>query len=171
MDLLFELATWHALAKLRLHTESTICALETSTTRLGSALRKFQSTICAEFETRDLPSEEAARGRRKAAKAKAKPASSKGKGKQTEAKAKPASSKKGKETEAPMGKRKKKSTLRFFSLSCYKPHSLGDYAKTIRLFGTSDGYSTQIVCILKIALAFTNSQNFHMLGGARTSTL
>jgi hypothetical protein len=31
MDLLFELATWHAFAKLRLHTESTICALETST--------------------------------------------------------------------------------------------------------------------------------------------
>lgn len=49
MDLLFELATWHALAKLRLHTESTICALETSTTQLGSALRKFQSTICAEL--------------------------------------------------------------------------------------------------------------------------
>jgi hypothetical protein len=135
MDLLFELATWHALAKLRLHTESTICALETSTTRLGTALRKFQSTICAEFETRDLPSEEAARGRRKAAKAKAKP---------------PISSKgKEKETEAPMGKRKKKSTLRVFSLSCYKPHSLGDYAKTIRLLGTSDGYSTQTVRILE----------------------
>jgi hypothetical protein len=82
MDLLFELATWHALAKLRLHTESTVCALETSTTRLGTALRKFQSTICAEFVTRDLPSEEAARGRRKAAKAKAKPPISfKGKGK------------------------------------------------------------------------------------------
>ena len=137
MDLLFELATWHALAKLRLHTESTICALETSTTRLGVALRKFQSTICAEFETRDLPSEEAARGRRKAAKAKAKaPMPSKGKGK-------------ARETELPIGKTKKKSTLRVFNFSCYKPHSLGDYAKTIRLFGTSDGYSTQSVCILE----------------------
>ena len=73
MDLLFELATWHALAKLHLHTESTVIALENSTTRLGIALRKFQSTICAEFETRDLPSEEAARGRRKAAKVKVKP--------------------------------------------------------------------------------------------------
>ena len=134
MDLLFELATWHALAKLRLHTESTICALETSTTRLGTALRKFQSTICAELKTRDLPSEEAAQGRRKAAKAKAKAMSSKGKEK---------------ETEEPKEKRKKKSTLRLFSLSCYKPHSLGDYAKTIRLFGTSDGYSTQTVRILE----------------------
>lgn len=60
MDLLFELATWHAFAKLRLHTESTVSALETSTTRLGTALRKFHSTTCAEFVTQDLPSEEAA---------------------------------------------------------------------------------------------------------------
>jgi hypothetical protein len=141
MDLLFELTTWHALAKLRLHTESTLCALETSTTRLGIALRKFQSTICAEFETRDLPSEEAARGRRKAAKAKAKPPMPlKGKGK-------------GKEREAPKEKeRKKKSTLRMFNFSCYKPHSLGDYAKTIRVLGTSDGYSTQTVRILDYLL-------------------
>jgi len=51
MDLLFELATWHAFAKLRLHAESTVRALETSTTRLGTALRKFQSTICTEFVT------------------------------------------------------------------------------------------------------------------------
>ena len=42
-----------------------------------------------------------------------------------------------------MGKKKKKSSLRMFSRSCYKPHLLGDYAKTIRLLGTSDGYSTQ----------------------------
>jgi len=47
MDLLFELATWHGLAKLRLHTESTVQALENSTTRLGIALRKFQSKTCA----------------------------------------------------------------------------------------------------------------------------
>ena len=135
MDLLFELATWHALAKLRLHTESTVIALENSITRLGIALRKFQSTICAEFETQDLPSEEAARGRRKAAKVKVKPPMpSKEKGKEK---------KKGKAT---------KSTRRTFNFSCYKPHSLGDYAKTIRLLGTSDGYSTQIVRILEYLL-------------------
>ena len=136
MDLLFELATWHALAKLRLHTESTVCTLETLTTQLGTALQKFQSTICAEFETRDLPSEEAARGRRKAAKAKAKAPEPPKKGKE-------------KEREAPIGKKKKKSMLRGFSLSCYKPHSLGDYAKTIRLLGTTDGYSTQTVSFLE----------------------
>ncbi|KAF9032603.1 hypothetical protein BJ165DRAFT_1604790 [Panaeolus papilionaceus] len=63
-DLLFELATWHALAKLRLHTESTIQSLENSTTRLGKVLRKFQSVTCAAFATVDLPTEEAARARR-----------------------------------------------------------------------------------------------------------
>ena len=26
-------------------------------------------------------------------------------------------------------------------------HALGDYARCIRLFGASDGYSTQTVCI------------------------
>ena len=55
---------------------------------------------------------------------------------------------KGKETEAA----KKKSTWRTFNFSCYKPHSLGDFAKTIRLLGTSDGYSTQTVRILDYLL-------------------
>jgi len=129
MDLLFELATWHGLAKLRLHTESTVQALESSTTRLGIVLRKFQSTTCTEFVTRHLPSEEAARGRRKAAKAKLQPTTQKSKSK-------------GKE---PISKSKKKvsSTLRAFGLSNYKTHALPDYAKTIREFGTTDGYSTQ----------------------------
>ena len=162
MDLLFELATWHALAKLRLHTESTVRALETSTNRLGTTLRKFQSTICAELVTHDLPSEEAARGRRKAAKAKAKTKapvpSKKGKGKETDA-----------PIEAPIGKKKKKSSVRVFNLSCYKPHSLGDYAKTIRLLGTTDGYSTQTVRFL-IELVHFHLLN-RILGRAGTSPL
>lgn len=130
MDLLFELSTWHGFAKLRLHTESTICSLETSTTRLGILLRKFQSTTCTEFETRDLPSEEAARGRRKAAKAKRQTTTQKSKSK---------------------GKKKDKpSKLRGFGLSNYKTHALGDYARTIRELGMTDGYSTQNVrCVFQ----------------------
>jgi len=65
--LLFELATWHALAKLRLHTESTLYDLENSTTRLGQILRKFDSVVCANYETKELPSEIAACGCRVAA--------------------------------------------------------------------------------------------------------
>ena len=67
--LLFELGTWHGLAKLRLHTETTVTDLENSATRLGSLLLKFKSDVCNNYATKDLPSEEAARGRRKAAKA------------------------------------------------------------------------------------------------------
>jgi len=51
LDLLFKLATWHALAKLHLHTDSTLHSLEGSTTRLGQALWKFASTTCEKFET------------------------------------------------------------------------------------------------------------------------
>ncbi|KAF8804257.1 hypothetical protein BYT27DRAFT_7004974, partial [Phlegmacium glaucopus] len=63
-NLLFELATLHGLAKLRLHTESTLMDLENSATRLGNLLRTFKTDVCSEYATRDLPSEEAARGRR-----------------------------------------------------------------------------------------------------------
>jgi len=63
LDLLFELGTWHMLANLRLHTETTLRALEKSTTRLGQILRQFQATTCTAYDTYELPSEEAARGR------------------------------------------------------------------------------------------------------------
>lgn len=74
MDLLFELVTWHSLAKLHLHTTSTLDALENSTTRLGSTIWKFTSTTCKDYVTTELASEEAARGCCKAAKAKKKKA-------------------------------------------------------------------------------------------------
>ena len=134
MDLLFELATWHGLAKLCLHTKSTVCTLESSTTWLGIALRKFQSTTCAEFVTCHLPSEEAAWGCWKAAKAKLQPTTQKSKSKGKEPISK--------------GKKKVSSTLRAFGLSNYKTHALPDYAKTIQEFGTMDGYSTQNVSSL-----------------------
>lgn len=123
-DLLFELATWHALAKLRLHTETTLKALETSTKRLGDALRMFKKVTCAAYITKELPSEEAARGRRQAAL----------RNRQTPS----ATRRKADSTRA--GKREKE-----FNLSTYKLHALGDYATAIRKFGTTDGYTTQIV--------------------------
>ena len=130
LDLLFELATWHALAKLRLHTESTVCELEYSTTRLGRILRMFARTTCEEFVTVDLPSEEAARGRRKAAKAARQPSGSTSRSSTT--------------TRGPK--------IRKFNMSTYKMHALGDYARCIRLFGASDGYSTQTVCTTSITI-------------------
>lgn len=122
--MLFELATWHFLAKLRLHTETTVKALEASTTRLGAALRKFESVTCAKYATKDLPSEEAARGRRKAAMAEKNGVSTGTKG-----------------ANGP----RNEPHIRKFNLSTYKLHALGDYADYIRQYGTTDGFSTQTV--------------------------
>jgi hypothetical protein len=129
-DLLFTLASWHACAKLRLHTEMTLIHLDNSTTLLGQLLRKFVDITCAAFVTRELPKEVAARTRRRAA-ASAKKAS------------KPINEipakNKASATQSKTGARK------LFNLCTYKLHALGDYVKTIRLFGTSDSYSTQVV--------------------------
>ncbi len=43
MDLLFILAHWHALAKLRQHTELTLKVLESVTTQLGKSLKIFEA--------------------------------------------------------------------------------------------------------------------------------
>ncbi|KAJ3524831.1 hypothetical protein NM688_g8496 [Phlebia brevispora] len=69
LDVLFTLAMWHALAKLRIHTTSTLNIFRQATSELGSSLRRFASHVCPHFATRELPKETAARGRRAAAKA------------------------------------------------------------------------------------------------------
>ncbi|KAJ3569072.1 hypothetical protein NP233_g5289 [Leucocoprinus birnbaumii] len=116
LDLLFTLGTWHALAKLRLHSETTLRLLQDTTAQLGDSLRKFQDTTCAYFYTEELPDMETARGHLKA---------------------KTAESVKGK------GKAARGRLFRSFNLLTYKLHALGDYVKSIITFGTSDGYSTQ----------------------------
>ena len=82
---------------------------------------RFARTTCAAFNTHELPREEAARGRQKAA-----AAAKKGKGKAAQG-------------------TKDGPRSRPFNLRTYKLHALGDYFKTIRLFGTTDNYSTQVV--------------------------
>lgn len=126
-DLLFTLAEWQALAKLRLHTDTTLQFLNATTTLLGQSLRHFKDEVCEAFRTCELPREEAARGRRTAAK------TAKGTGEvTTSAVAKPKAT----------GPRQRK-----FNLQTYKLHALGDYGATILRFGTSDNYTTQIVCV------------------------
>ena len=130
MDLLFEMATWHFLAKLRLHTESTLSSLNKSTTRLGTALRKFNSVTCDAYVTKDLPSEEAARGRREAALSQKKEMNSKQPSKPSVTSTSPQERK--------------------LNLSSYKPHAIPDYVEYIRLFGTTDGFTSQVVCFISI---------------------
>lgn len=88
LDMLFELATWHACAKLRLHTETTVSFLEKRTRTTGDAIRHFQKKVCPQFATKELPRETQQRHRRAAAAAKTsntmqktQPAGTKGKGK------------------------------------------------------------------------------------------
>ncbi|KII95409.1 hypothetical protein PLICRDRAFT_48393 [Plicaturopsis crispa FD-325 SS-3] len=111
--LLFRLAEWHALAKLRMHTDSTLSYLESTTTVLSRELRAFRDAMAA-YKTTDLPGEHAARMRRKAGRAR--------------------------KNAAPLLPPK----LRKFNLFTYKFHALGDYVRSIRMFGTTDSYSTQI---------------------------
>lgn len=122
MDLLFCLAEWHALAKLRLHTSTTLDLLDDATRELGSNLRRFKRDTCEAFDTRELPKEEAARGRRLRRKANTVPTS---------------------------GQTKKKKE---FSMQTPKLHFLGDYVKTIAWFGTTDSYSTQTVRVTAFCL-------------------
>jgi hypothetical protein len=63
-SLLFTTAEWHTLAKMRLHTDSTLAWLDESTKAFGKQIRRFQSHTCSFFDTRELPQEEAARSRR-----------------------------------------------------------------------------------------------------------
>jgi hypothetical protein len=125
-NLLFELATWHGLAKLRLHTDSTVKDLENSATRLGNLLRKFKTEVCSAYATRDLPSEEAARGRRQAAKAQ------KAAG--------------GARTAAPpINLKATISKFRDFNMETYKLHGLPDYPESIRAHGVTENTSTKNV--------------------------
>ena len=121
LQLLFDLAHWHGLAKLRMHTDSTLELLSQVTIALGNRMRKFQAKTCAAFKTRELERERVAQMRRqekKSATAKTKPNS------QTHSSAR---------------------QPREFNLKTYKFHALGDYCSTIRRFGTTDSYSTQPV--------------------------
>jgi len=117
-DILFTLCTWHAYAKLRMHTSSTLNGLKSTTRTLGMQLRSFVKKICPLYNTSELPREEAARTRRRAN-----------------------ASKKGKATASrTTGKIKK-----MLNLFTYKLHALGDYVSSIWQFGPSDGYSSQRV--------------------------
>jgi hypothetical protein len=130
-SLLFTTAEWHTLAKLRLQTDPTLAWLDMSTKAFGKQIRHFQSYTCSFFDTRELPQEEAARSRRQ----KKKEGST---SLPNPSRLGPASST---ATAAPSAGTKKK----VFNLILIKLHALGDYVKTIKMFGTTDSYSTQPV--------------------------
>jgi len=141
INLLFELATWHAFGKLRMHTEMTLYHFDNCTTRLGQDIRKFSRDCCAKFNTYDLPRETAARARRRGAK----------------------NAKAGTTSDvASTSEGRKRCT---FNMSTYKLHALGDYVKAIWEFGTTDNYSTQVVSIFKLSLNWLSFPDLHVMTG------
>lgn len=119
--LLFVLCHWHGLAKLRLHTDETLHIFEHVTASLGDHLRKFVVDTCPGFAAKELPRETEARRRRQAQQ-------TQGKSKQPQG--------------ATRAHTRQPKTL---NLQTYKLHALADYPSQIRLYGTTDSYSTQSV--------------------------
>jgi hypothetical protein len=133
--------------------------LDSLTTELGDTIREFVTKTCSKFDTKELSREYQARMRREA-KRKGKKGAGKGAAKGDEA-ANEAQSPVGEEAltegrledDEPPTKRQK--TLgkgssaarkhKTLNLNTYKFHSLGDVVPTIRMFGTTDSYSTQMV--------------------------
>ncbi|KAL0057177.1 hypothetical protein AAF712_016187 [Marasmius tenuissimus] len=118
-DLLFNLATWHAYSKLRLHTDSTVASFEDATVQLGKSLRKLAKDS-ENFNTKETPREVETRERRAVTTAKR----SSGTGKPTTTK-------------------KSGAQVKKFSLSTAKLHFLGDYPSAIKEYGTTDSYTTR----------------------------
>ena len=109
IDLLFDLACWHAYAKLRLHTDDTLHFFDLATVVLGQSVRRFQRTVCSYYDTSELPAECASRGSWEAALASKQPSAS------TSA-----------EGKMPLTRKSKQ-----LNLCTYKYHALADYPNTI----------------------------------------
>ena len=63
--LLYRLSEWHALAKLRMHTDTSLDLMEEYTKELGVLLREFRRLTCSQFSTVELPREADARVRQR----------------------------------------------------------------------------------------------------------
>ncbi|KAI1787852.1 hypothetical protein LXA43DRAFT_1097859 [Ganoderma leucocontextum] len=113
-DLLFALANWHALAKLRLHTAVTLDTFRAATQHMYDAIRSFAKKTCPKYQTRELASEATARVRR----------------------AKAANS----NTQVSNGRK----PVAFTVHHTYMFHSLGDYPDYIERSSPTDNYTTQV---------------------------
>jgi hypothetical protein len=121
MELLFCMAEWHGFAKLRMHTETSLAHLEDLTKEIGRLMRRFRNKTCSHFSTCELPREVASRKRQKERR-------------QTKINSRSA-----------LNSNSKGIKPKLMNLCTYKWHSLGDYVKTIQMFGGTDSYSTQVV--------------------------
>ncbi|TFK58883.1 hypothetical protein BDN72DRAFT_948719 [Pluteus cervinus] len=128
LDLLYLMAYFHSLVKLRMHTDSSLQVLKKVTVNLCDGLRYFADETCAHYDTVETDKEFQARKRQKAAedlqKGKAPKDSTDGGRVRSDV--------------VVVGKRPKS-----FSLDTPKFHMLADYPDQILQFGTTDSYSTK----------------------------
>lgn len=61
MSLLYVMAYWHGLAKMRMHVESSVRLLNDIYTVMGSHLRHFEQVVCPWYDTRETAKEHAKR--------------------------------------------------------------------------------------------------------------
>jgi hypothetical protein len=160
IDLLFTMAHWHGLAKLRMHSDLTLDVLDLETTKLGAQFRQFKEKVCSAYRTQELDREVDARTRRQTKEAgkRAEKGGMNGKeGGATAQRLMAGTNAKGKEKaspgqplDAPLPRQPRKK--RSFNLNTYKLHALGDYVASIRHFGTTDSYSTEPVSLHRLPL-------------------
>ncbi|KAI6137396.1 hypothetical protein F5141DRAFT_994895 [Pisolithus sp. B1] len=122
LDLLFDLAVWHAYAKLELHTTDTLTFFDTATLTLAHSVQQFIKVMCDTFDTQDLPQETTTHGSLMT----------------------PSSHGEVKETSTSHLAVKQ----RLLNLQTYKYHALGDYPNMICCFGTTDNYTMQTVSLM-----------------------
>jgi hypothetical protein len=119
--LLYLASYWHALAKLRLHTKTTLKVLDNVMVLFARSLCHFKEVMCPCLSTVETDREYNARCRA--------------------AEQRASWSQRANTVQSSTGKRTKT-----FNLLTSKLHALGDYVEMIKMFGTTDSYSTQIVC-------------------------
>ena len=152
-----------------MHNDLTLDIMDAVTVSLGEKLREFNNKTCSAFITRELKRESDARARRQAKKAAANKGKSTAKrphrtaqsllsdSTSTEASDQLKDQLSGAAVESEVvatevsvnGNAKR---LKAFNLNTYKFHALGDYTATIRRYGTTDSYSTELVRKFKATL-------------------
>jgi hypothetical protein len=122
--------------------------MESVTVSLGNLFRSFSNVTCPAFATKELRREADARARRESRKTAAKHSDVSNTGVttvnrvSTSSPAEPAPGQRNSTGHRARGGRRPKT----FNPNTYKSHSYGDYVKSIRLYGTTDSYSTEPVC-------------------------
>ena len=134
LDLLYHLACWHSLSKLRMHTTGTLDMLDRATVHLGIALRKFSAEVGINYASSSTNESRPQRQRSEAVKPKSST-------RNPQAHAMP----KSKAATSHGGKSLRTREAPTFNFNTFKVHNLGHYRDCIERHGATDGYSTQLV--------------------------